>query len=328
MFDIIAMGEAVIDLTYLGKSEDGNATYERQPGGAPSNMLTAATKWDVETSLIGMVGNDSFGKFLERVIRKQGIHTDNLVFSNDYPTFIALVDLDETGERTFYRIQKESALDQFTLKNVDFEKLEPCKIFHIAGSMMTMERPLTVVQQAMRWAKTNGILLSCDVNWRSALCDENYVKEVMRPYVFQFDIVKVSEEELALISGTSDLEKGCSILRDAGVRLVAVSRGKYGCYYSYAGGNEQLWTYDTNIVDTNAAGDTFTGILLAQICKEKEVLERIPLKRMHEIMDRANAGGAMCAAKRGAIYAIPNREEVEQCRKTILFLSFDKEDKK
>lgn len=326
MFDIIAMGEAVIDLTYLGPSEDGNAVYERQPGGAPSNMLTAAAKFGASTALAGMVGKDSFGVFLKKVIAAQGIDTQYLVFSDRYPTFVALVDLDETGERSFYRIQKESALDQFSVEHFPFEKLSSCKILHVAGSMMTMPKPLKAVKKAMEWAKRNGIVLSCDVNWRSALCDERYVKEVMRSYVLQFDIVKMSEEELRLITGTADPKKGCEVLREAGVKLVAVSMGKYGCFYSYEGGQEHLWTYDTKVVDTNAAGDTFTGVLLAQLCREDTEIGKLPVEKMREIMDLANSGGAMCAAKRGAIYAIPDREEIERCRETVPKLIFDEKE--
>lgn len=320
MYDILAMGEAVIDLTYTGHSSDGNALYERQPGGAPSNMLTAAAKFGAKTALMGMVGNDSFGAFLKNSVSEQGIDVQCLTSSDHYPTFIALVDLDETGDRSFFRIQSTSALEQFSADHVNYNKIDECRILHIAGSMLTMEKPLNAIKRVIAYVKDKDILLSCDVNWRSVLCSEEYVRTVMLPYILQFDIVKLSEEELCLVAGTMDISQGCEKLLQAGIKLVAVSMGKYGCFYAYSGGQEHLYTYDTDVIDTNAAGDTFTGVLLAKLCESGLPIDKIPQRQMRDIFDLANCAGAVCAAKRGAIRAIPTKEEVAYCKKNTPML--------
>lgn len=100
--DIVALGELLIDFTEAGTGADGMKLFEQNPGGAPANLLTAASHMGYRTAFIGKVGTDMHGAFLKKTLEKEGIDTRALV--EDPATFtktLAFVEINENGERIF-----------------------------------------------------------------------------------------------------------------------------------------------------------------------------------------------------------------------------------
>jgi fructokinase len=314
MFDVLALGETVIDLTPVGFSERGNTIYESQPGGAPSNMLAAASRLGAKTALIGVVGDDPFGEFLRGVLRSCDIDSSGVVTTAKAPTVMMILKIDGCGNRSFFKIQTKTAIDVFDEEELDFSMIDNCRVFYVAGSLFYSEGTLAVVKKSVTRAKSAGKIICCDVNWRSQTSDEAYMKKVILPMVSDFDILKISEEELYLLCGPTELETGARMLYDRGVKLVVVTLGPGGCYYHFAGGCGRLYTYDVKVVDTNGCGDIFTGAMLVKMSGMYEAVEWISDENMREIMDFANAAGSLGASKRGAILAAPTMEEIERCR--------------
>lgn len=220
-------------------------------------------------------------------------------------------------------MQLESSLSGFSPDHLDKELISQAKLVHIAGSMLAWPDSLEAIRQAIDFVHEEGKLVSCDVNWREMLYDQEYAQTIAKPILYEMDILKMSEEEMSLYTGTSDLVEGTKILCEAGIKLVAVTLGARGCYYRYKNGSGQLYTYDTKVVDTNASGDTFTAVMLAGLAEYSYDIDSISNDIMYHIMERANAGGAVCAAKRGAIYAVPSVEEIDNCMKTVPLLKLD-----
>ena len=100
-YDIIALGETLIDFTPAGSSPAGMLLFERNPGGAPVNMLVCAANMGCRTGFIGKIGADMQGRFLEETIRSAGVDTGGLVITDDFFTTLAFVTIDEQGERSF-----------------------------------------------------------------------------------------------------------------------------------------------------------------------------------------------------------------------------------
>ena len=323
MFDIVGIGECVVDMTPAGESERGNALFERHPGGAPSNMLACAAKQGLKTALISIVGDDTFGHYLVGVLKDVNIDVRAVHFSENLPTFVALVDYDDRGDRRFFKMQLESSLSGFSPNHLDKELISQAKLVHIAGSMLAWPDSLEATRQAIDFVHEEGKLVSCDVNWREMLYDQEYAQTIAKPILYEMDILKMSEEEMSLYTGTSDLVEGTKILCEAGVKLAAVTLGARGCYYRYKNGSGRLYTYDTKVVDTNASGDTFTAVMLAGLAEYSYDIDSISNDIMYHIMERANAGGAGCAANRGAMYAVPSVEEIDNCMKTVPLLKLD-----
>ena len=104
-YDVIALGELLIDFTQNGLSEQGNGLFEANPGGAPCNVLSMLNNLGKKTSFIGKVGNDQFGKTLKKALEELGIGTENLLMDNEVHTTLALVHTFADGDRdfSFYR---------------------------------------------------------------------------------------------------------------------------------------------------------------------------------------------------------------------------------
>ena len=119
MFDIVALGEVLIDFTQSGVSESGMRLFEQNPGGAPANMLTASTRLGMKTAFIGKVGTDMHGTFLKEVLEEQHICTKGMVFDENFFTTLAFVELSETGERKFSFARKPGADTKLRLEEID-----------------------------------------------------------------------------------------------------------------------------------------------------------------------------------------------------------------
>ena len=323
MLDILAIGEIVIDFSPLFLSKNGNPVYEAQPGGAPSNLLAAASRLGAKTGLMGVVGKDPLGDFLCTVTKKYGIDDKGLRQTELAPTPVTLVVYDENGDRSFHSLQTDTALNQISVENLDLEMIKSSRILHLAGSLLSLKNGLPVYEKAKCHAKKFGRLTCCDLNWRPHMYGRSYAQRVFPRYLEGLDILKISHEELELLTNTWDLEAGSQKLRELGIRVVCVTLGAAGSYFNYAGGRAHLFTYNTKVVDTNASGDVFTAAMLVKLLEKNCVIDKIPFEDMKQIMDFANAAGAVCASLKGAICAAPDRIQIQECRRNVPFLKME-----
>ena len=207
MFDIVALGELLIDFTYHGRSENGMRLFEQNPGGAPANMLCAASNLGSSTAFIGKVGRDMHGDYLRRVLEEKGVDTGGLISAEDVFTTLAFVELSETGERKFSFARKPGADTCLTACEVKRELLEGCRIFHFGSLSLTDEPSRSATIEAVKAAKKAGAIISYDPNYRAPLWkSEDEATEIMRSVLPFADIVKISDEEVGLITGESSPE--------------------------------------------------------------------------------------------------------------------------
>lgn len=314
MFDIVALGELLIDFTPAGTSPAGNLLFERNPGGAPANLLAAASKLGGKCAFIGKVGDDQFGHFLKGVLEENGIDARGLRFSEDINTTLAFVHLDKSGDRSFSFYRKPGADIMLSPDELDFDVIDACRIFHFGSLSMTSEPARSATLKAVEYARANKKIISYDPNWRPPLWENDASAKKGMTLGLQFaDILKISETELEFLTGEKDLEKGSKLLFNQGIKLVLVTLGPKGCYYRFAGGSGHLDTYDTAVVDTTGAGDAFLGGLLYRLSRITVPISEIDKTDLTEIIDFSNAVGALCAAGRGAIPAMPAMSEVQEC---------------
>ncbi len=324
MLDVVALGELLIDFTPAGTSQTGNILFERNPGGAPANVLSAVTKLGGTGALIGKVGSDQFGFFLRDVLKNQGVDDRGLRFSREVNTTLAFVQLDEHGDRSFSFYRKPGADTTLTPEDIDFSLIDDAKIFHFGSLSMTDEPARSATKAALAYAREKGKVITYDPNWRPPLWEsEEHAKENMLFGLQYADVLKISEEELVLLTGTGDVEAGSRQFLDCGVKIVVVTLGPKGCYYCCAAGSGFLSTYDTKVVDTNGAGDCFFGTMIWQLSRYGGTLESIAPEELAKMADFANAAGAVCATRKGALPAMPSEEEVLQCKTSTPLLKLE-----
>jgi len=322
MFDVVSLGELLIDFTPSGKTEAGNTLYEQNPGGAPANVTAAVSKLGGKSAFIGKVGSDAFGRFLKETLIKNGIDTAGLrIAVDDAATTLAFVHLDDKGDRSFSFYRSPGADTTLETEELDFKLIDSAKIFHFGSLSLTADPARSATLVAVKYAKQKGSMISYDPNLRLALWpDAETAKAGILAGLQYADILKISEEELAFITGTTDYERGSKILCDKGIRLVVITLGPEGCFYRYKHGVGHITTYDTKVVDTTGSGDAFTGAMLYNLAKRKKSPEDIHNRDMIAILTYANAAGALCASKRGAIPAMPGKQEIQECMRATMKL--------
>lgn len=319
MFDVAALGELLIDFTPAGLSDKGSDLFEKNPGGAPANVLAAVSKLKGSTAFIGMVGNDQFGFFLRDVLKSNDIDVSGLRFSNEANTTLAFVHLDRDGDRSFSFYRNPGADMMLDKSDVDYEIIKRSKIFHFGSISLTHEPSRRATLSAAKFAKENSVIVSYDPNYRPPLWKSpEDAKEKIVLGLKYADILKISKEELKLITGIDDLEEGSDILYKMGISIVLVTLGPHGCFYRYRGGYGEVGTYDVKVVDTTGAGDAFLGGFLYRLSgRSLHDISKLRNEEFQDIVSFGNAVGALSTTKNGAIPAMPTLEEIKLCRSQI-----------
>jgi fructokinase len=313
MNDVVALGELLIDFTPCGISNVGNVLFETNPGGAPANVAVAISKLGKKSAFIGMVGQDNFGVFLKNTLKNEGVDTTSLKLCENSNTTLAFVHLSENGDRSFSFYRDNGADTMLSKKDIDFELIRGSRIFHFGSISLSHEPSRTATISAVEFAKDCGLIISYDPNLRPALWKsvEDMKKKVEMGLKFA-DILKISEEELEFITGTSDLEKGSLILFERGISVVLITLGAQGVFCRFMGGICRVKGYGIDAIDTNGAGDAFLSGFLFEICEMTlNELQESSKEKLEEILNFSNAIGGLVATKKGAIPAMPTIEEVK-----------------
>lgn len=312
MYDIVAMGELLIDFTPNGRSENGHILFEQNPGGAPANFLSMLSNLGLKTSFIGKVGNDQFGTFLRDSLRKSNVNTDGLVFGDDVNTSLAFVHLHSDGERSFsfYR-----GADLAIQKNeVAYNIIENSKLFHFGSISLTNNPAREATLQAVNFAKSKKKIISYDPNYRQSLWDDRLsAKKQIEKGLYYTDILKLSEEEHYLLTETNEFKEGTNLLYEKyGINLIFVTLGNRGCFFRFHDETGVVPSYQVNVVDTTAAGDSFFGSIIYKIIKHSESLNDLNSASLVEYIRFANAAGALTTTKKGGIPALPKLKEINR----------------
>lgn len=318
MFDAVALGELLIDFTPAGQSEQNAALFARNAGGAPANVLAMMSILGKKTAFIGKVGRDSFGRFLKNTLAEKGICASNVIETTQAPTTVAFVTLDETGERGFSFYRRHSADTMLTRREISRQLLESCRLFHYGSVSMTDEPSREATLYAAQTARRLGKIVSYDPNFRPALwSDRREALAVMRAGLAYADIIKVSDEELELLTGTGNVREGAKPLLENGAAIVVVTAGAKGSWYAtVAGCSGHVDAFPVAAMDTTGAGDAFFGALLNCLLDRAENLAGITDEEMRACVRFANAAGALSTTKPGAIPSLPSGEQIQELLKS------------
>lgn len=311
-YDVVALGELLIDFTNNGVSSQGNSLFEANPGGAPCNVLAILQKLSKKTAFIGKVGNDQFGKLLKGTLDEVGIDSSNLLFDDKIPTTLAFVHNMPDGDRDFSFYRKPGADMMLTADEIHEDMVNDTRIFHFGTLSMTSEGVREATIKAIELARKNGALISLDPNLREPLWDSlDNAKEQMLKAISYCDILKISDNEIQFLTGIDDYDEGISKLRSMyNIPLICLTLGKDGSRSYYKDMRVEVKGFrQDHVVDTTGAGDTFCGSVLSFICDNG--LDDLSEIKLREMLTRANAAASLITTKKGAIRSMPNITEIE-----------------
>ena len=320
-YDVVALGEILIDFTFAGKSADGKNLYEENPGGAPANCVSAVSKLGGRGAFIGMTGRDSFGEDVRAVLQGIGVDTSAMRYTDKQHTTLAFVSLDSNGERHFSFCRNPGADTQLSPDDLDYTMLQNARIFHCGSLSLTDIPAKSATLVAIDAVKKAGGLVSYDPNYRAHsvyIVDRDASGNFSR--VPSADIVKVSDEELSLLYGDVSAEDGAKEILASGPSLVLVTLGSKGVHYAARSADGKhfsgtLGVPKVKVADTTGAGDSFTGGLLYRLTRRESPL-LFSQEEIEADLTFANAVASICVTRRGAIPALPTLCEAEEFVKT------------
>ncbi|MGO5421685.1 PfkB family carbohydrate kinase [Mediterraneibacter faecis] len=309
-YDVIALGELLIDFTMNGQSEQGNNMFEACPGGAPCNVLALLNKMGKKTAFIGKVGKDQFGALLRDTITEAGIDASNLMVDENVNTTLAFVHTFPDGDREFSFYRNPGADMMLTADEVNPEVVKDTKVFHFGTLSMTHEGVREATKKAVETAKANGCLVSFDPNLRPPLWSSlDLAKEQMEYGFGKCDILKISDNEIQFVSGKEDYDEEIAYLQETyNIPLILLTMGKDGSRAYYKGMRVERPGFSVKAIETTGAGDTFCGSSLNYLVDHD--FENLTEEQLGEMLTFANAAAALVTTKKGAIKAMPVKEEV------------------
>ncbi len=311
-YDVIALGELLIDFTENGLSARSNPVFEANPGGAPCNVLAMLSRLGKKTSFLGVVGKDSFGTMLCQTLKEQDIDTGHLLFHPQIHTTLAFVHTLDMGERDFTFYRSPGADTTLSPDQVEPEYIKSARAFHFGTLSMTHSPAREATYKALEIADKAGILRSFDPNLRPPLWDD--LEEARRQIAYGLshcDILKISEEEVSFMTGLDDPYEGARLLKMSypGIRLMNVTLGRSGSISFYEGKEvfcKPFLLPDT--VDTTGAGDTFGACALAFVLDNGTDALTEPM--LLKMLRFANAAAALVTTRKGALKVMPTIEEI------------------
>ena len=311
-FDVLALGELLIDFTENGKSEQGNPLLEANPGGAPCNVLAMLQKLGKRTAFIGKVGKDMFGRQLRQAAEDAGICMDYLLEDEVVHTTLAFVKTFPNGDRDFSFYREPGADMMLRADELPTEALANTRIFHFGTLSMTHPEVRLATRKAANLAKNAGALLSFDPNLRPPLWhDLEEAREQISWGLSRCDILKIADNELEFMTGETDFDRGAAALKRLypNIRLLNVTAGAEGSYSYY--GDLRLFVPAFRLVgtiETTGAGDTFCACVLNYVLENG--IEKLREKQLADMLRFANAAAYLVTTKKGAIRSMPEREQV------------------
>ncbi len=317
-FDVIAMGELLIDFTMNGVSEQGNQFFEACPGGAPCNVLAMLTKLGKKTSFLGKVGQDQFGTQLKNILQETGIDASQLCFDATVPTTLAFVHTFADGDRAFSFYRSPGADMMLCEEEVDAAYLKQAKVFHFGTLSMTSPGVRAATKKAVQIAQENGLLITFDPNLREALwASLDEAKEQMEYGFAQCDVLKIADNELQFVTGQSSYDAGIAYLQERyQIPLIFLTLGKEGSRAYHRDTKVSVAGFPPKkVVDTTGAGDTFFGCALGYLLEhgiDAPRAQTLSAQMLEGCLQFANAGASIVTTKKGAIRAMPTREEILQ----------------
>ena len=312
-FDVVALGELLIDFTSCGLSSQGNPLLEANPGGAPCNVLAMLRKLGRSCAFLGKVGADSFGDQLEAAIVEAGIDPRGLRRDPEIPTTLAVVHTKPDGDRSFSFYRKPGADVRLAPEDLDEALIRDSRIFHFGSLSLTDEPVRSATHRALALAREAGAMITYDPNlrpplWPSAAAAKAQIEWGMA----QCDAVKISDNEVEFLTGTPDFDAGAAILKEKfpNLRLICLTAGPGGSYAYYGG--VKVWRDGCRLggtIETTGAGDTFCACMLDFLLSRG--LDGLTGAALGDMLRFANAAAYLVTTKKGALRVMPDRTQVE-----------------
>jgi sugar/nucleoside kinase (ribokinase family) len=304
MFDVTCLGILVADA--VAKSVDNLPRegmlelveqLQLHTGGCAVNAGIDLAKIGLNVAIIGKVGKDGFGNFINNELDHQNVCTTGLKVMEGISTSASLVMVNSKGERSFLHCYGSNA--EFTEDDIDFALIEKSKILFVTGSLLMPKFDGEPTARILKKAQEKGVYTALDTAWDST----GKWMDLISPCLPNLDLFIPSVDEARMLSQKDDPEAMADLFLSKGVKLVVIKLGKPGCLIKNNHGETvKVPTYaDIKPIDTNGAGDAFVAGFLTGI---------IQGWNLYQCGKFANAVGTHCVMELGASKGIKSMDEI------------------
>ena len=286
-------GEALTDIVI-----DAANTQREHPGGSPMNVAVALSRLGHEAHLLTRIGNDARGDAIRAHLDASGVQLTP-GSSVEAATSTALARLDANGAATYEFDLLWDPRPAGLPEHVD--------AVHTSSIAAVLEPGAETVLDVLR-RRRDGSTISYDPNARPTLMGKaETVRAQIEHTIALCDVVKASDEDVAWLYGTDDVEDVVASWRELGPALTVLTRGDEGAVGFAATGRVQVSPVVVDAVDTVGAGDTFSaGILDALAAKDllgaekRPALAAMPSDDVASVLRHAAALAAITVSRAGA----------------------------
>ena len=289
---IVVIGSIAIDNTIFTQKlpTAGTTTiadsYFQNIGGKGANQACAALFLGSDVSFIGAVGKDNNGEMVRKFLTENGL--DIHIKNSEKPTGVAFIILEESNAENRILIVQGANND---LQIEDINENE--SLFKKGDILLTQfECPIKTIEYVIKHAKEKEMLV---------VVNPAPIKQVSEEVYQYIDYLVPNEHELETLSGESDPIKGARVLLAKGAKNIIVTLGSKGSVLVNEKEIIEVKPHKVNAIDTTAAGDSYLGALVNKLSEGKDI---------KEAMEFASKCSSITVTRKGAIIALPHKEEV------------------
>jgi len=312
----VSIGEVLLD--FIANEENINlkdvVSFEKYPGGAPTNVLVAASSLGAETGLISRVGEDPFGDFLVETLQTKGVDTSQVTRDREHHTGVVFVEVKKTKPN--FTLYTNVAYNYMNSEDLDSEYIRSAEVLNFGSVTLLLEPSRSTTFEAIAIAKGH-CALSCDVNFRKDLWKnkEGEMWELAERALKEVDILKVGSDEAIQLGQHLNPSRNKPTLDQALMdiytiltpQLIAVTMGEKGSRLLFIQNQEvqsdiKIGVYKVATKSTVGAGDAFFGSLLYTLHKLQRFrdLSSLTEKELKQALTFSNTFAAFCTKMKGA----------------------------
>ena len=304
---LIAIGEALIDFipNETGCDFENVTSFHPKVGGAPANVCGAFSVLGGKSKIITQLGDDPFGRKIEKELKNFGIDTSLISFTDKANTALAFVSLEKNGNRTFSFYRNPSADMLFDKEQITDNMFDDAYALHFC-SVSLGDFPMKEAHKAaIEIAAKKDTIISFDPNLRFPLWkSKDELNKTVHEFIPLSDIIKISDEELAFLTGEEEIENALPQLFTGNVKLIIYTCGSKGAYAYTKTQKAFSPCQKVNAIDTTGAGDGFIGSFLfglKSLEKTKDTLEKITKEELEKMLHFSNQFCGESVQHNGAI---------------------------
>ena len=311
--DITSIGIILVDMfpSQVGMPLVEVPAFMPMPGGAPANVAVAAQRLGSSTAFIGKVGQDLFGQWLKNILDREGVNTQGMVFDDYARTSLVFIGMPDAHKAEFLFYRNPGADMRLRKEDLSLQLLERTKVLHFDSLSLTHDTYRDATLNAIETVKKHGGIISYDVNYRPTMWNSPDSAIKAAQDILEFcDVIKVNETEMRLLTGENGYVSGGQALLKRAGKLCLITLGDIGSYYITHYKFGFIPAYKVNTIDSIGCGDSFLGAVLNQITQYDSLDKAIHPDNIENILRFASAAGALTSLARGALPALPYKNDV------------------